>query len=151
MGGRRHGESFTRKTTSQMQTRWRSPASLPSLSTGEQQTYKALLNTFTGSHISVRTFSSLHKSHSSAVLQYRKAQVKFDKSHRHTERQFHLRLFCLSAPSQLQHADPYYPPANWLEERGGGSKRHKEAEGKGMLMRKLERQQKALNYRTSGE
>lgn len=45
-------------------------------------------------------------------LQYRKAQVKFDKSHWHTERQFHLRLFCLSAPSQLQHADTYYPPAN---------------------------------------
>lgn len=44
-------------------------------------------------------------------LLYCKTQVKLDKSHRHTERQFHLRLFCLSASSQLLHADPYYPPA----------------------------------------
>lgn len=86
------------------------------------------LHTHTYNQQLPQTHLTLHQ-----VLLYCSAQEKLDKSHRHTERQFHLRLFCLSAPSQLLHADPYYPPATSQREGEGwgrGEKRWSES-GKG--------------------
>lgn len=130
MEKRRSGKLCTKKTTSQMQTLWKSQTSLLSLSTGEQQTHISHATTCTHTYNQQlpQTHLTLHQ-----VLLYCWAQEKLDKSHRHTERQFHLRLFCLSAPSQLLHADPYYPPATSQREGEGwgrGEKRWSES-GKG--------------------
>lgn len=75
-------------------------------------------------------------------LQSCKTQVMLDKSGRHRERWFHLKLFCLSAPPQLLNADPYYTPAtSWREGDGSGEGC---GQGRRKLMRKWEEQHRAL-------
>lgn len=54
------------------------------------------IHTRTHTHLTLQQF-----------LQYCKTQVNYI-NHRCTDRQLCLKLFCLSAPSQLLHADPYY-------------------------------------------
>lgn len=56
-------------------------------------------------------------------LQYCKTQVNYI-NHKRTDRRLCLKLFCLSAPSQLLHADPYYTLAV-----GGAEVRAEEEKG----------------------
>lgn len=111
MEQRSHGELSTRRTISQMQSHWRSRTSLHSLGTGKHNKRRRwkmcdCIHARTHTHLTLQQF-----------LQYCKTQVNYI-NHSCTDSRLHLKLFCLSAPSQLLHADPYYTlAASW----GGGA------------------------------
>lgn len=136
MEQRSHGELSTRRTISQMQSHWRSRTSLHSLGTGKHNKRRRwkmcdCIHARTHTHLTLQQF-----------LQYCKTQVNYI-NHSCTDSRLHLKLFCLSAPSQLLHADPYYTlAASWggggPEVRTGRRKVMKEGKGQQAALKEEE-------------